>query len=219
MPSLVSIQAGLPAERPYKDEGGVWESGIFKAPVAGPVRLNTTNLEGDGQADLKNHGGMFRAVLGYAASHYPAWRDELEMPDLPYGAFGENFTISELTEETVCLGDIYSIGDEAVLQVSQPRSPCWKLAQRWGIKDLADRVHKSNRGGWYHRVIQEGMVEAGMPITLIERPHPKFNIAFIVALQRHWIIDPEAALALSEIEALTPNWRRILHGIAMTEEA
>jgi MOSC domain-containing protein YiiM len=105
------------------------------------------------------------------------------------------------------------------LQVSQPRSPCWKLAQRWGIKDLTDRVHKSNRGGWYHRVMQEGMVEAGMPITLIERPHPKFNIAFIVALQRQWIIDPDAAFALSEIEALTMTWRRILYGIAMTEEA
>jgi MOSC domain-containing protein YiiM len=219
MPLLLSIQAGLPATRPYKNRDDVWESGIFKAPVDGPVRLNAINLEGDGQADLKNHGGPFRAVLGYGAAHYPAWRDELDMADLPYGAFGENFTITDLTEETVCLGDVYRIGDEVMVQVSQPRSPCWKLAQRWGIKDMADRVHQSNRGGWYHRVMQDGIVEAGMPITLIERPHTQYNIAFIVALQRDWISDPDAALALSEIDALTPTWRRIFYSIAMTEEA
>jgi MOSC domain-containing protein YiiM len=219
MPTLLSIQAGLPASRPYNSEGGMWESGIFKAPVAGPIRLNATNLDGDGQADLKNHGGPFRAVLSYASSHYLDWRIELRKPDFPYGAFGENFTISELTEETVCIGDVYRIGDEVIVQVSQPRSPCWKLAQRWGIKDLADQVHRTNRGGWYSRVIKEGTVEAGMPITVIERPHPELNIAFIVALQRDWIADPEAALTLSQIDALTPTWRRIFYGIAMTEEA
>src|ERR1041385_7165158 len=125
-PTLLSIHVGKPANHGLAGSDDPtqhpWFSGIFKQHVSGPVRLGKINLEGDGQADLKNHGGPFRAVLGYSAEHYPIWRQELNMPDLPYGAFGENFTISGLNEETVFLGDIYGIGDIR-LQVAQPRQP------------------------------------------------------------------------------------------------
>jgi MOSC domain-containing protein YiiM len=209
-PILLSIQVGKPARR-----GGVgsddpmqrpWLSGIFKEPVSGAVRLNSLNLEGDGQADLKNHGGLFRAVLGYSADHYPIWREELNKPDLPYGAFGENFTISGLDENKVSIGDIFAIGDIR-LQVTQPRQPCWKLARRWQLKDLTARVDTHGWGGWYHRVLQEGMVEAGVPVMLLERPYPAFTIAFVSALMTERIENPQAAYELSQIEPLTPTWR------------
>lgn len=209
-PALLSIQVGLPKRRgtvgsdqPMEHP---WQSGIFKEPVSGPVRLNKLNLAGDGQADLKNHGGPFRAVLGYSADHYPVWRDELQMPDLPYGAFGENFTISNLDEETVSIGDIFAIGD-IQLQITQPRQPCWKLARRWNMKDMTARVYNHGWGGWYMRVLQEGFVESGQPVKLIECPFPKFTVAYVYALMNEWIEDREALAALTKIEPLSPGWR------------
>jgi MOSC domain-containing protein YiiM len=205
-PILWSIQAGRPA-----DHGAdaisqkTWHSGIFKFPVEGRVWLDTDQLDGDGQADLVNHGGAYRVILGYGAAHYPTWRAELGF-DLPYGAFGENFTISHLTEDTVSLGDRYAVGD-AILEVSQPRQPCWKLARRWGIKDLTARVEARGWGGWYHRVIQPGYVGAGDGYRLIERPHPDCTIARINDLVTKRIVDFDFMAALSEVDALTPEWR------------
>ena len=145
---LVSIQVGLPrtheptdaAERP-------WTTGFYKDPVSGPVFVKRTNIEGDGQADLRVHGGIDKAVLAYAAEHYAAWREELDQPHLPFGAFGENLTIADLTERDVCIGDIWQVGD-VLLEVSQPRQPCWKLARRWHIKTLPKLVVQSGRSGW-----------------------------------------------------------------------
>jgi MOSC domain-containing protein YiiM len=207
-PQLLSIQVGLPdthgADSISKQS---WKSGIFKAPVEGKVWLAKLNLAGDGQADLRVHGGPYRAVLAYNAGRYPAWREELNIPELPYGAFGENFTVSELTEENVCIGDIYQVG-EVTLQVAQPRQPCWKLARRVGVKDLSARVQQRRNGGWYHRVLQEGYVEAGLPITLIERPNPSFTIDRVFALMDEVIQDAPLAAALAECEALSPGWRK-----------
>lgn len=213
MPTLISIQAGLPKRYTREGSDKAFLSGIAKNTVTGPIRLNAENLEGDMQADLENHGGPFRAVLSYAESHYDSWRDELDRPDFPYGAFGENFTISDLTEQTVCLGDTYEIGPEVIVQVSQPRLPCWKLARRWGIKDLADRVHKSNRGGWYSRVLAEGIVEVGMPVNLIERQHPNLTIAHVVNLIYRRTIELDACRTLMNLSALTPHWRMIFSGM------
>src|SRR5439155_2561092 len=133
-PRLISIQVGLPtihgepgAEDPLDQP---WRTGFFKTPVAGPVHLGRTNLAGDGQANLRVHGGPDKAVLGYAASHYPLWRQELQKADLPYGAFAENFTITVLDESRVCLGDVYAIGNARV-EVSQPRQPCANITHRW----------------------------------------------------------------------------------------
>ena len=208
-PRLLSIQVGKPKRHGTvgSQDDKPWQSGIFKAAVEGRVRLGSLNLEGDGQADLKNHGGPFRAVLGYSADHYPIWREELNFPDIPYGAFGENFTISGLDEETVCIGDIYSIGDEVQVQVSQPRMPCWKLARRWNMKDLTARVFDHAWGGWYHQVLSEGYVEGGMSIKLLDRPYPKFPVAYVYALMNEWMDVPEDVAALTQLEPLSPGWR------------
>jgi MOSC domain-containing protein YiiM len=152
-----------------------WRSGIFKARAQGPVWLGRIHLAGDGQADRRAHGGPEKAVLAYAAQHYPLWREELGIPEMAYGAFGENFTIDGLDEETVCLGDIYQIG-AARVQVSQPRYPCWKLARRWRRNDLVARVLRTGRSGWYFRVLDEGMVEAGLAVQRLERPNPEQTI-------------------------------------------
>jgi len=154
---------------------------------------------------LVNHGGVYRVVLAYSADHYPTWRAELGF-EMPYGGFGENFTVSELTEETVCLGDVYAVG-EAVVQVTQPRAPCWKLARRWEIKDLTARVEARGWGGWYHRVVQPGFVAAGDSYRRIERSHPDFTIARINDLVSKRNVDLTFAAALSEAEMLTPTWR------------
>lgn len=177
MPHLISVQAGLPRRIEAEDgsKSRSWISGIFKEPVEGPVWLGKTNLAGDGQANRKVHGGPDKAALAYVAEHYPFWREELNL-DLQYGAFGENFTVSGLTENEVCIGDIYAVGDEAVVQISQPHQSCSKLSRKFKVDDLVGRVHISGRTGWYFRVLKEGYVERGSAITLLERPCPERTV-------------------------------------------
>ena len=209
IPTILSIQVGLPAEHgPDHISHKSWQSGIFKESVSGRIWLDTFNLAGDGQEDLDNHGGQFRAVLAYGADHYPIWKAELSLADFPYGSFGENFTVSELTEDIVCLGDVYEIG-EVRLQVSQPRAPCWKLARRNGIKDLAARVEAKGWGGWYHQVLQTGFVEPGDSYQLLEHPYPQFSIARLNDLIAEREENPAVCAELAEIEALSPGWREM----------
>lgn len=176
---LVSIQVALP--RTYGTEGASdpmerpWTTAFAKEAVAGPVWLGATNLAGDEQADPRYHGGPDKAVLCYAAAHYPHWDAELGRT-LPFGGFGENFTVEGMDESTVCLGDVYEVG-EARVEVSQPRLPCWKIARHWGMKDLSARVQRTRRTGWYLRVLEAGNVEAGQRIVRIDRPYPEWTIA------------------------------------------
>lgn len=211
MPRLVSIQVGLPRQLGGQDgpEDRPWVSGIIKEKVDDAVWLAETNLDGDGQADLKNHGGPDKAVLAYTADHYPAWRQELDRPDLPFGAFGENFTIAGLTEENVCIGDVYVMGDVRV-QVSQPRNPCWKLARRWGIEDLVARVLSSGRTGWYLRALREGAVAAGAEVRLVERPFPEWTVARAGAVIRGSQADRREIAELAACPALAQVWRQRL---------
>ena len=210
---VVSIQVGLPevhgqpgATEPLQQP---WRTGFYKRPVAGPVWLGRTNLVGDGQANLRVHGGPDKAVLSYAASHYPAWRAELNLPDLPYGGFAENFTVTFLDETNVCLGDVYAIGDARV-QVSQPRQPCANISRRWELPGLTQRVEATGRHGWYARVLTEGEVMAGEPIVLLERPFPAWSVARAFrAMQRRRVERVEAA-ALRDIPTLSEAWRQTL---------
>ncbi len=182
MPKIVSLQVGMPADRNYQNNademGKVWRSGIFKESVKGAVYLGKENFAGDAQADLHNHGGPHKAVLMYAAAHYDYWRRVLPQLQWVYGGFGENLTVTDMTEDNVALGDRYAIGSVR-LEISQPRHPCWKLARRWQQKDLAARVQRNGFGGWYVRVLQEGTVEAGQTIELLERPYPEWTISHV----------------------------------------
>ena len=191
-----------PLERP-------WRTGFYKSPVAGPVHLGRTNLVGDGQANLKVHGGTDKAVLGYAASHYAAWREELRLPDLPYGAFAENFTITFLHEGNVCLGDVYAIG-RARVQVSQPRQPCGNITRRWKLPGLTERVQATGRHGWYMRVLEEGEVEAGEPIALLERPNADWTIERAFRAMNERGKNAAEAACLARVPALAVSWREQL---------
>lgn len=212
-PVLRSIQVSLP--RDFGIAGAAdpmdrpWTSGFDKRPVEGPVRLGWTNLKGDGQADTVNHGGRDKAVLGYSADHYDAWRRDLAKPELSYGAFGENFTIAGLTEADVCLGDIWELG-EVTVQISQPRQPCWKLARRWRIKTLALQVQETGRTGWYFRVLKEGIVVAGTPLRRIERPHPDWTVERANRVMHHQKDDMPLAAELAAVPTLAESWKSTL---------
>ena len=176
---LNSIQVGKPATHPANGVAQKqWTSGIFKREVNGAIWLGRENLVGDGQHDKKHHGGPDRAVLSYASVHYIHWAAELgeALPaGFAPGAFGENFTVSGLDEATVCLGDVYVLG-EAEIEVSQPRLPCANLARRWQLAELPRLVEETGRGGWYARVLREGAVEAEQLIYRKARPYPEWTI-------------------------------------------
>jgi MOSC domain-containing protein YiiM len=211
MPRIVSIQLGQPREYGTPD-GDVMErpftTAFVKQPVDGPVYLHTDHLEGDAVADTKHHGGPEKAVLAYSADHYPAWRAETYV-DFPHGAFGENLTISGADEETICIGDIYDIGTARV-QVSQPRLPCWKIARRWGIKDLSLRVHRSGRTGWYLRVLREGTVKPGDVLRVVDTPHGQWTIARVNRALAARPRDFDELAKLAKVPALAPKLARDL---------
>jgi MOSC domain-containing protein YiiM len=167
--------ADEPMDRP-------WRTSFYKEPVDGTRWLGTTNVEGDSQADQKNHGGPDKAVLAYSADHYAAWNTEMPDLHLGFGAFAENLDIAGLSEVTVCLGDSYAIGD-AVVQVSQARQPCWKISRRWRVLDFSVRVQRTGRTGWYLRVLQEGEIGAGLVVGVLadgrDLKPPDFNITRI----------------------------------------
>ena len=206
---LDSIQVGLPTNYGFEDARDVhdepWTTGFFKTPVEGPVFAGATNLAGDGQADLVNHGGIDKAVLAYSADHYPKWREELNMPGMPYGAFGENLTITGLSEKSVCIGDIFRIG-EVTFEVSQPRQPCWKLARRWRMHELTGLVVRNGRSGWYLRVLEEGWIEARMPVTLIERTNPDWPIARANEILYYHRKDLPLTIELAAVPGLADSW-------------
>lgn len=191
-----------PFDRPFA-------TGFWKEPVAGPVAVRFTNLDGDGQADLANHGGADKAVLAYAAAHYPDWRAELGVADLPHGGFGENLTVAGWVEADVCVGDVWRVGT-AVLAVSQPRQPCWKLARRWRLKDLPARVVESGRCGWYLRVVEEGTVQAGQGVALAEHPRPDWTIRRAHRAMYFGKADREETAALAAVPELSLAWREEL---------
>src|SRR6476469_6361001 len=159
---IASVNVGLPAD--LETPGGVVPSGIVTRPVAGPVRVGRTNLEGDGQADLTVHGGPDKAVYAYPREHYAAWAAELGRDDLPPGFFGENLTTEGLLEDDVRIGDRLRAGT-ALFEVSQPRLPCFKLAAHSGEPAIARPMMKTGRTGWYLRVVEEGSVTAGDAIA------------------------------------------------------
>lgn len=154
---LLSINVARPKPVPYR--GKMVPTGIFKQPVEGPVMVRTLNIDGDQQADLTVHGGRDKAVYLYPAESYARWESDLER-DLPYGHFGENLTITGLHEEFVRVGDLIEVG-EALLQVTDPRFPCFKLGIKMGRQTFLKQFLRSGRSGFYCRVLREGMIQKG----------------------------------------------------------
>lgn len=170
---LATISVGRPAF--VRDGPELVRTGIFKQPVAGPVRASRLGLDGDGQADLEEHGGEFMAAYAYSADHYSAWRTELQRDDLAHGHFGENLSVEGLAEANTFLGDRWQIGG-ALFAVAQPRVPCFKLGLRFGDPGIVKRFTRSLRCGCYLRVLREGSIMAGDMVELVERGDPRVPI-------------------------------------------
>lgn len=210
MPTIASIQVGRSHFFDAQDETEKpWTSAIIKQPVDGEVRVGELGLDGDEQVDKKHHGGIDKAVLTYSATHYETWRDEF--PAIPWGpgAFGENLTLAGLIETQVCVGDVFAAGD-CLLQISQPREPCWKLSRRWQIPKLAVRVQQTRQTGWYWRVLRGGTLTAGTEITLQDRLHPEFTIALANDIMFAKPRDRAADRRLAACPALSGTWQESL---------
>jgi MOSC domain-containing protein YiiM len=201
---LISVNVGQP--RPVVWKGKDVVTGIFKEPVAGRVALRQHNLDGDRQADLSVHGGPNKAVYLYPAEHYAAWGQELADMDLPWGMFGENFTTEGMLETTAYIGDRLQIGT-AVVRVTEPRMPCYKLGLRFGRDDILKRFLASGRTGLYVAVEQEGVVEAGDVFTLLSRDHDQVTVADVTRVYAHDKNDMEMMQRLAQLPALSASWR------------
>lgn len=201
---LESIQVAQPQTIEHQD--GEWTTAFYKQPVGGLQRVEQTGVVGDGQADLKHHGGIDKAVLAYCVDHYPLWNDELEL-GCSFGGFGENLSISGLDETRICIGDQWRIAD-ITLEVSQPRQPCWKLGRRWSNKLLPKIVILNGRTGWYFRVLQPGTCTAGDELNLLSRPSPEWTVSR--ANEVFYRGTQEDKRALSEVALLSESWKSSL---------
>lgn len=178
---LLSVNVGLPREATWRDKP--LRTGIFKRPVEGPVAARGHQLAGDGQADLSVHGGPDKAIYGYPSEHYPYWLAELGVGSLTWGAFGENLTTEGLLETAVAIGDRFRVGS-VVLEASQPRIPCQKLALRHERPDLPKRFLQSGRSGFYFRIVEEGALQAGDEIVCTHREPERLTVAEVQSLAR-----------------------------------
>lgn len=201
---LQTLSIGQAQAHPH--QSGTVSSAIVKQPTSEPLRLTLTGLAGDQQADLRYHGGLDKAVCVYAAEHYPFWKEKLGRA-LPLPGFGENFTTVGLLEDEVCIGDVYQIG-EVVVQVTQPRQPCYKLAMRHQIKDMAVQVTESGFTGFYLRVLKQGMVQAGAEITLLEKG--RLTIAEANRVMHVDRQDQQGIAMVLQESALSDAWRETL---------
>lgn len=198
---IVSLNVGKPVTVDY--QGKDLSTGIYKQPVEGSLFLSSLNFEGDGQADLINHGGLDKAVCAYPSEHYPYWERSLGKP-MPYAAFGENLTLRGLLEDEVFIGDVYRVG-EAVLQVSQPRYPCFKLSQKHGVKDMPARVLNTGYSGFYFRVLEEGSVSADSPVTRLDSHASGIAVLEVLRMMKDGRKDEQGLERMLEIDELASS--------------
>jgi len=207
---LVSVNTGMPREVIW--HGKSITTGIYKEPVDGRVVLRTLNLQGDGQADLTVHGGVDKAVYCYAAAHYAYWRKQLSGRKLPAGMFGENLTIDDFTEDSVHLGDRFSVGTAEVV-VTQPRLPCYKLGVRFESDDMVKRFLASGRTGFYVAVEREGDVGVGDEIKVVARDGNAVPVSEITRLYvaKRWGHDDVVVLQRAlQVRSLPASWKGYL---------
>jgi MOSC domain-containing protein YiiM len=204
---VLSVNTGLPRDVTW--HGMSVTTGIFKEPVYNRVALRQLNLDGDRQADLSVHGGRYKAVYCYPLAHYNYWKKELPDRELSMGIFGENFTVDGLLEESVHVGDQFSVGSAEVV-VTQPRLPCYKLGIRFEVDDMVKRFFLSRRTGFYLAVIREGEVGAGDEMRVISRePNgvPVSEITRLYAEKRYSDADAAWVRRALRVEVLPESWK------------
>ncbi|NIL95729.1 MAG: MOSC domain-containing protein [Planctomycetales bacterium] len=187
-------------------DGRRYSTAINKQPVIGPLDLDTNGLAGDRPADGAHHGGPDKAVCCYPHEHYPYFAARLGTDRLALPSFGENFTTSGLLENEVCIGDTFAVG-QAVVQVTQPRDPCWKLAQKHHRRELVQWVLQSQFTGFYLRVLQPGQITAGDKLRLLQRPHPQATVASATIAMHAKPAAPQQIAKFRQLPELSAAWR------------
>lgn len=200
--TLVSVNVGLPRETEWR--GRLVRSAIWKEPVAGPVEVRAVNLSGDEQADRRVHGGVHKAVYAYAAEDYAWWSDRLGIEIAP-ATFGENLTVAGFDLREAWVGERWRIGT-CLLEVSEPRMPCFKLGMRMGTADFVELFGIVGRHGTYLRIIEEGTVEAGDPVEVVSRPREQLSVGQLAA-SRH-SDDTELLERVASHPHVPPNWAK-----------
>jgi MOSC domain-containing protein YiiM len=201
---LISVNVGSPRE--ITVAGKIVRTSIWKYPIQGRIHVSTLNLDGDQQSDLSVHGGVDKAVYLYPSEHYSYWQTQLPDAELPWGAFGENFTSEGILEDQITIGDRIRIGS-AEFKVTQPRMPCFKLGIRFNRRDMVKRFLESRRTGLYLAVIREGEVENGDAIEFTEKQETGVTITDIVNL---YTIDSQNQGLLrraTQVPALPQSWK------------
>ena len=212
---LVSVNVGMPKDVPW--HGKTVHTGVWKTPVEGPVMVRRLNIDGDGQGDLAGHGGEQRAVMVYQTESYEYWQDYLGRDDLQPGEFGENFTVSGLSDRDVCIGDRYRIG-EAEFEVTQPRVTCFRVGMRLGVPEMPNLLVSQHRPGFYFRVITEGLVRAGEDIVLTRRGRHELTVADVDALLYLPDRDMDLLRKIVEVPALSPGWQQSFRDMLVEHE-
>lgn len=202
---LLSVNVSRPREVAHGSE--TVTTGIFKEPVEGRVMLETLNLEGDGQADLVGHGGIYKAAYAYPVENYEYWKRELGREDLAFGRFGENFTVEGMQEDEVHVGDVFRVGN-ALVEVTQPRVPCYKLGIKMGLRGFEKRFLVGCRVGFYLRVLEEGEVGAGDVFDRVETDPRRMTVREMCHLLYFDPENLERAREALRIRALSPGWRQ-----------
>ncbi|WP_201007513.1 MOSC domain-containing protein [Paenibacillus glycanilyticus] len=203
---IISINIGKPTPMQYNKKNIT--TSIFKKPVYNVLGLNFDGFVGDFQSELKYHGGKDKAVCVYSYEHYPYWEQELER-SLYYGAFGENLTIFGFTEPEVCIGDIFQLGS-AIVQISQPRQPCFKLAARYHSPLLPIKFQQSGLTGYYLRVLQPGEVSYKDELILLHAQPQRITVALANQIMHHYKHSPGAVEELLNVNELSASWRTTL---------
>ena len=208
---LLSVNVAQPKEVSYVDRRGrekTTVTGIFKEPAAGRRMLRTLNLDGDGQADLNGHGGIHKAAYVYTLENYRFWANELDRTDfVAAGQFGENFTVEGMPDDAISIGDVFRVGD-AIVEVTQPRVPCFKLGIRMGIEGFHKQFAESCRVGFYLKVLEEGEVGAGDTFVRVREAGTPMTVREIMHLLYFDPDNLEDAKKALDIEALSPGWKQ-----------
>ena len=201
---VISIQLGEIREIQYLNQ--IVESGINKIQISGPAKLKFLGFEGDKQADLKVHGGRDKAVYAYSVDAYSVWRSERAMDQFENGAMGENLTLDLLKEGELFLGDSFKLGS-TIIQVSEPRFPCFKLGMKFKDPLIIKQFMKIGRPGVYFRVLQEGIVAPGESFELIDREKKLVSVLELFNFNSS-AVDHELLDKLANIKSLSESWKR-----------
>ena len=208
---LVSVNVGRP--RDVQWEGRTVRTAVWKNPVSGPAMVRHGNIDGDEQADKRGHGGEHRAVFVYQLESYRYWSEHLRRDDFAYGQFGENFTVDGLSDDEVCIGDRYRIG-EAVFEVTQPRVTCFRVGIRMGEPDMPSLLVAHHRPGFYLRVVTEGRVQSGQAIERLVVGPEQVSVADCDALLYLPHKSAQTLQRVLRIPALSAGWRSSFEAMA-----